>query len=190
MHTPAMLPAGGTPPADERSLLALPYLLPHPTALLPATSTAEVADDWERQIPDPPTPPRTSAVWDRAPGGLPGLQFLCWPQPPSNVLALVHRRAPWMQVNPPAERGMRSPHFSRGPAVPPEAVLEVPLDQRWLWAVRPQSWDGHRPPADEALLALPIAQRFRLAYMELEQRRAGRAGRKARRRASQHSRGI
>lgn len=164
LRTKPCITLGGTPESDERALGALPSLLPRPAALL-----SPAVDDWEQ---DPPPEPPEASHHPR--GGLPSLQCICWPQAPSAAMSMVQRRAPWVAVNPLAARGMRVGLPAAGPPVPPEAVLEVPLDQRWLWGVRPRAWDGDRAPADEARLSLPIAQRFRLAYEEVAMQRVRR----------------
>ncbi len=220
---------GGTDHADERTLMALPSLLPRSITpllcMLGDGEDAHVCEDWEQAVwsghaggaqvdaavksNDAPgyastrhhdSPPSTQHNNTTQPsqyppsGGLLHLRYLCWPHPPSAALKILARRAPWVEINPPAHRGMLptatdslrggarrgatwAPRGATGaPRVPPEAIMEVPLDQRWLWNVRPSAWDGARLPKEDARLALPIARRFQLAYEELEGRTQGGRG--------------
>ncbi|TVU08566.1 hypothetical protein EJB05_41975 [Eragrostis curvula] len=107
-------------------------------------------------------------------GGAGSLRWLVWPRIDDNSKATLAEECPRITVNP-----QPSPFDLRGSRVPIEALANIPLDNSLVEDIDPKTWAVSAaprrvvdPPNPNAPPEIPIAERFRLAYVEREARLA------------------
>ncbi|XP_066370530.1 uncharacterized protein [Miscanthus floridulus] len=107
-------------------------------------------------------------------GGAESLRWLVWPKIDDNSKETLAAECPRVTVNP------QPPLFDlSGSKVPVEALASVPLDHSIVEDIDPKTWAISAaprrpvdPPNPNAPPEIPIAERFRLAYVEREARLA------------------
>ncbi|KAL6603648.1 hypothetical protein ACP70R_044009 [Stipagrostis hirtigluma subsp. patula] len=107
-------------------------------------------------------------------GGAVSLRWLVWPKIDDNSKATLAEECPRVTVNP-----QPSPFDLCGSKVPREALASIPLDHSIVEDIDPKTWAVSAapqrtvaPPNPNAPPEIPIAERFRLAYVEREARLA------------------
>ncbi|OEL23367.1 hypothetical protein BAE44_0015617, partial [Dichanthelium oligosanthes] len=107
-------------------------------------------------------------------GGAESLRWLVWPKIDDNSKETLAAECPRVTINP-----QPSPYDLSGSRVPVEALASVPLDHSIVEDIDPKTWAVSAaprrpvaPPNPNAPPEIPIAERFRLAYVEREARLA------------------
>uniref|UniRef100_A0A0E0LEQ1 RNI-like superfamily protein n=1 Tax=Oryza punctata TaxID=4537 RepID=A0A0E0LEQ1_ORYPU len=107
-------------------------------------------------------------------GGAESLRWLVWPKIDDNSKEIISMECPRITVNP-----QPSPFDLRGSKVPAEVLASVPLDHSIIADIDPKTWAlaaaPRRPTVPtnpNAPPEIPIAEKFRLAYVEREARLA------------------
>uniref|UniRef100_A0A0E0Q1N6 RNI-like superfamily protein n=1 Tax=Oryza rufipogon TaxID=4529 RepID=A0A0E0Q1N6_ORYRU len=107
-------------------------------------------------------------------GGAESLRWLVWPKIDDNSKEIISMECPRITVNP-----QPSPFDLRGHKVPAEALASVPLDHSIIADIDPKTWAVAAAPRrptvptnPNAPPEIPIAEKFRLAYVEREARLA------------------
>ncbi|XP_062229583.1 uncharacterized protein LOC133927234 isoform X2 [Phragmites australis] len=107
-------------------------------------------------------------------GGAESLRWLVWPKIDDNSKATLAEECPRVTVNP-----QPSPFDLCGSKVPSEALASIPLDHSVVADIDPKTWAVSAAPRriaaplnPDAPPEIPIAERFRLAYVEREARLA------------------
>ncbi|PAN22769.1 hypothetical protein PAHAL_4G044000 [Panicum hallii] len=107
-------------------------------------------------------------------GGAESLRWLVWPKIDDNSKETLAAECPRVTINP-----QPSPYDLSRSKVPVEALASVPLDHFIVEDIDPKTWAVSAaprrpvaPPNPNAPPEIPIAERFRLAYVEREARLA------------------
>lgn len=107
-------------------------------------------------------------------GGAESLRWLVWPKIDDNSKEIIAAECPRITVNP-----QPSPFDLRGSKVPSEALASIPLDHSIVEDVDPKTWAVSAAPRRTTIPShpnappeIPIAEKFRLAYVEREARLA------------------
>ncbi|KAK9811345.1 hypothetical protein WJX72_002196 [[Myrmecia] bisecta] len=147
VHT---LRLGGTPASDDAAAAALRRIIP-----LVEPSAAD--DSWEQ---------REEAA-EQSAGRLAHLKYVLWPSVPYKASELLRLQCPKVVLNPSGR------DLLQAPAV---ANPLIPLDQPYLDGVAQYSWPSASLD-DSKAAAVPIAERFRMAYISRATRIAAQAER-------------
>ncbi|GFZ04925.1 RNI-like superfamily protein [Actinidia rufa] len=112
--------------------------------------------------------------------GAPSLCWLVWPKIDKDSLEILSTECPRIVVNP-----KPSPLGYRGVEVPREALANVVLDDSIVKEVDPKTWaiSGFAARATSSVLSsteLPVAEKFRLAFVERDTRLAPKRAKNAR----------
>ncbi|KAH7861594.1 hypothetical protein Vadar_028140 [Vaccinium darrowii] len=113
--------------------------------------------------------------------GAPSLRWLVWPKIDKDSLESLSTECPRIIVNP-----KPSPFSYRGVEVPREALAEVSLDDHIVKEIDPKTWavSGFAVRATSASglspAELPLAEKFRLAFLERDTRLAPKRAKNAR----------
>nr|CAB3468760.1 unnamed protein product [Digitaria exilis] len=107
-------------------------------------------------------------------GGAESLRWLVWPKIDDNSKETLAAECPRVTINP-----QPSPYDLSGSRVPVEALASIPLDHSIVEDIDPKTWAVSAAPRrpvfalnPNAPPEIPIAERFRLAYVEREARLA------------------
>ncbi|KAI6687506.1 hypothetical protein NL676_024334 [Syzygium grande] len=153
-HSLETLRCGGCPRSDYTARCCLGILKPK-------LHDAD-GDSWEELDP--------SEIID----GAHSLRWLVWPRIDKNTLENFSAECPRITVNP-----KPSPFTLRGAQVPREAWPDVILDEPFVRDIDPETWavSGFRPKKISAPLSSPtselsMAEKFRLAFLERDNRLA------------------
>ncbi|KAG6527546.1 uncharacterized protein LOC122040959 isoform X1 [Zingiber officinale] len=115
--------------------------------------------------------------------GAPSLRWLVWPKVDEASKATMAAECPRIIVNP-----QPSPFGFRGMQVPNEALVSVALDYSIIDGIDPKTWavsgaarsTALKLPVSNETSELPIAERFRLAFLERDARLAPKRAKNAR----------
>ncbi|XP_052208588.1 uncharacterized protein LOC127812243 [Diospyros lotus] len=113
--------------------------------------------------------------------GAPSLRWLVWPKIDKDSLESLSTECPRIIVNP-----KPSPFGYRGAEVPREALPNIPLDDPIVKDIDPKTWSvyGYAARSTAASVSnptdLPMAEKFRLAFVERDNRLAPKRAKNAR----------
>ena len=114
--------------------------------------------------------------------GAQSLRWLVWPKIDDNSKEILASECPRVIVNP-----QPSLLDLRGSKIPSEALASIPLDHSIVEDIDPKTWAISAaprriapPPHPNAQPEIPIAERFRLAYVERDARLAPKRARRER----------